>query len=64
MGVLKSAAMGYGEQCAVMNFGMTTMLEYFAASWAFLSTVRSIHIMLLILCVHAGEMGNMHNNYQ
>ena len=27
MDVLKCAAMGYGEQYAVMNFGMITMLE-------------------------------------
>lgn len=40
MDVLKCVAMGCGEQYAVMNFGMTTMLGYFASSWDFHSMVR------------------------
>lgn len=42
MDVLKCAAIDYGEQYAVMNFGMITMLEFFAISWAFQSMVRHI----------------------
>ena len=40
MDALKCAAMVYGEQYAVMNFGMTTMLGYFASSWDLHSMVR------------------------